>query len=352
MVYLEKHGPRTSAVLSKQSVQRVDAYFMNMVEHLPPIKGPSAADKVKDATRKMMEATKARLSSLKESFSKEEVEQDDEQGKIPVEHIELESTNEDSEILEGDEVAEVSDEVAEVSDEVEETTESEIQKEEETPEIEESDSKEEIDNLENEEQEPEDPKLAEFRILLSDAVDVMQFQSEKIKELQSSIEELENPTEENDSGKLVRPNSLGKDLNMTLNEGMTLIGISLLWLVALIGADKYVTNNGWMIGGVWPADLFTWGAGTGLWTFHILQRLHRARTLLSMPLGMRIQTSIGLALAAGTALMLTTEEFSTVTNIWAYGSIIALIVLFISGFGGAFSRAISRKFGKDDDSTP
>ena len=343
MVYLEKHGPRTSAVLSKQSVQRVCIYFMNMVEHLPPIKGPTAADKVKDATRRMMEATKARLSSLKESFSKEEVEeQEDEQGNIPVEHIEPESADEDSEILEVDEVSEV-------SDEVEENTESEIQNEEETPEIEESDSSEEIDELENEE--PEDPKLAEFRILLSDAVDVMQYQNERIKELQSSIEELEKPSEENDSGKLVRPNSLGKDLNMTLNEGMTLIGISLLWLVALIGADKYVTNNGWMIGGVWPADLFSWGAGAGLWSFHILHRLNRARTLLSMPLGMRIQTSIGVALAAGTALMLTTEEFSTVTNIWAYGSIIALIVLFISGFGGAFSRAYSRKFGKGDDST-
>ena len=338
MVYLEKHGPRTSTVLSKQSVQRVHIYFMNMVEHLPPIKGPSAADKVKDATRRMMEATKARLSSLKESFSKEEMEQEDEQGNIPVEHIEPKSTDEKSEVLEGDEVAEV-------SDEVEENAESEIQNEE-------SNSSEEINGLENEEQESEDPKLTEFRILLSDAVDVMQYQSEKIKELQSSIEELEKPSEENDSGKLVRPNSLGKDLNMTLNEGMTLIGISLLWLVALIGADKYVTNNGWMIGGAWPADLFTWGAGAGLWSFHILHRLHRARTLLSMPIGMRIQTSIGVALAAGTALMLTTEEFSTVTNIWAYGSIIALIVLFISGFGGAFSRAFSRKFGKGDDSTP
>jgi len=285
----------------------------------------------------MMEATKARLSSLKESFSKEEMEQEDEQGNIPVEHIEPESTDEESEIIEGDEVAEI-------SDEVEENAESEIQNEE-------SNSSEEINGLENEEQESEDPKLTEFRILLSDAVDVMQYQSEKIKELQSSIEELEKPSEENDSGKLVRPNSLGKDLNMTLNEGMTLIGISLLWLVALIGADKYVTNNGWMIGGAWPADLFTWGAGAGLWSFHILHRLHRARTLLSMPLGMRIQTSIGVALAAGTALMLTTEEFSTVTNIWAYGSIIALIVLFISGFGGAFSRAFSRKFGKGDDST-
>ena len=324
MVYLEKHGSRTSAVLSKQSVQRVHIYFMNMVEHLPPIKGPSAADKVKDATRRMMEATKARLSSLKESFSKEEeVEQEDEQGNIPVEHIKPESADEESE----------------------------IQNEEETPEIENSNSSEEIDDLENEEQESDDPKLAEFRILLSDAVDVMQYQSEKIKELQSSIEELEKPSEEKDSGKLVRPNSLGKDLNMTLNEGMTLIGISLLWLVALIGADKYITNNGWMIGAAWPADLFTWGAGAGLWSFHILHRLHRARTLLSMPLGMRIQTSIGVALAAGTALMLTTEEFSTVTNIWAYGSIIALIVLFISGFGGAFSRAFSRKFGKGDDST-
>lgn len=311
-----------------------------MVEHLPPIKGPSAADKVKDATRRMMEVTKARLSSLKESFSKDD-EQEDEQGEIPVEHIESDSVED--------------------LEKKEEKVEEEVDESNESPPIEEnlddeSDlSTDDEENSEPEEQESddfemEDPQIVEFRNLLSDAVDVMQYQSDKIKQLQSSINELENASENRKDEQIERPNSLGRDLNMTLNEGMTLMGISLLWLVALIGADKYVTNNEWMIGGVWPADLLTWSLGAGFWSQHILHRLNQAKTLLSMPLGMRIQTSIGVALAAGTALMLTAEEFSTVTNIWAYGSIIALIVLFISGFGGAFSRAFSRKFGNNKGS--
>jgi hypothetical protein len=72
--------------------------------------------------------------------------------------------------------------------------------------------------------------------------------------------------------------------------------------------------------------------------------LKKAKTILAMPLGMRIQTGIGVSLAVGTALMLSKEEFRTVTNIWAYGSIFALLVLFVSGFGGAFKRALVRRF--------
>jgi len=291
-----------------------------MVEHLPPIKGPSAADKVKDATRKMMESTKTRLTSLKSSvserFSKTDEDEDGPQGEIPVEHVENENTE------------------TETTDEVDTSEDEEV-----------------VEGDDESDQE----EIHELKILLSDAVDVMQFQSERIKELQNSIDTLQSTADnaiEREPKRTYgeRPETLGKDLNMTLNEGLTLMGISLLWLVALIGADQFVTQKAWMVGDVWPADLLTWSMGAGFWSFHILHRLHQAKTLLSMPVGMRIQTSIGVALAAGTALMLTAEEFGTVTNIWAYGSVFALLVLLVSGFGGAFSRAFSRRFSKGDRS--
>ena len=297
-----------------------------MVEHLPPIKGPSAADKVKDATRKMMDSTRSSLTSLKSSisdrFAKNEEQLDDPQGEIPVVHA------------------------------TDDSLKSEIPTEEQEEEEKQEEEKQE-EELDISKDSPID-EIQELKVLLSDAVDVMQYQSERIKELQSSVDNMELTSIDaiDNTSKEVhhdRPDTLGKDLNMTLNEGLTLMGISLLWLVALIGADQFVTLKGWMLGEVWPADLLTWSLGAGLWSFHILHRLHQAKTLLSMPMGMRIQTSIGVALAAGTALMLTAEEFGTVTNIWAYGSVFAFLVLLISGFGGAFSRAFSRRFGKKDD---
>jgi xanthine/uracil/vitamin C permease (AzgA family) len=75
--------------------------------------------------------------------------------------------------------------------------------------------------------------------------------------------------------------------------------------------------------------------------------LKKAKTILAMPLGMRIQTGIGVSLAVGAALMLSKEEFRTVTNVWAYGSIFALLVLLVSGFGGAFKRALARRFKRN-----
>lgn len=288
-----------------------------MVEHLPP--PPSAAEKMVKATKKMATSTKVKMASLREAlaekFTSDGKEEEEEQGVIPIEEP---STDEEN---------------------------SESQKAEQEQELDEAEDVEQNEEEIFEEREELQEEECELQALLVEASDMLRTQSRELDGLRSKLEALENA--QGDEKESDSKSSLGRDLHLTFNDGMTLMGISLLWLVALVGADRYLSAQSWMIGGSLPTDLVSWSIGSGLWSFHVLHQLKKAKTILAMPLGMRIQTGIGVSLAVGTALMLSKEEFRTVTNIWAYGSIFALLVLLVSGFGGAFKRALVRRFKRN-----
>jgi hypothetical protein len=277
------------------------------------------------ATKKMASSTKVKMASLREALAEKfaSEEKEDDQGVIPIEEPSTDEENSESQKAEQEQKQE---QELDESDEVEQNEE-EIQEEEE-------EHQEEGEELQEEE--------CELQALLVEASDMLRSQSRELDGLRSKLEILEQP--QGDGKEDDHQSSLGRDLHLTFTDGMTLMGISLLWLVALVGADQYLSAQTWMIGGSLPTDLVSWSIGSGLWSFHVLHQLKKAKTILAMPLGMRIQTGIGVSLAVGTALMLSKEEFRTVTNIWAYGSIFALLVLFVSGFGGAFKRALVRRF--------
>ena len=284
-----------------------------MVEHLPP--PPSAAEKMVKATKKMASSTKVKMASLREALAEKftsDGKEEEAQGDIPIEEPSTDEENSESQKVEQEQELDESEEVGQNEEE----------------------NSEEGEELQEEE--------CELQALLVEASDMLRTQSRELDGLRSKLGTLEQSQgdEKEDDPK----SSLGRDLHLTFTDGMTLMGISLLWLVALVGADQYLSAQTWMIGGSLPTDLVSWSIGSGLWSFHVLHQLKKAKTILAMPLGMRIQTGIGVSLAVGTALMLSKEEFRTVTNIWAYGSIFALLVLLVSGFGGAFKRALVRRF--------
>ena len=217
----------------------------------------------------------------------------------------------------------------------------------------EQEQEQELDEPEDVEQNEEE----DLQNLLQEAAELIKVQNDELFDLRAQIgmmefEKLSQPEiieNKTDKEKRIRPGSLGKDLHMTIGDGIKLMGVSLLWLVVLIGADKVVGIYGLMAGGVLPTDLLTWSIGSCLWCIHLLYILNKTETILSFGLGFRIQTSIAVGLAVGTAILLTRKETATVTNVWTYGSIFAFIVLLFSGFGGAFVRAYTRKFRPDSE---
>ncbi|MBT6972740.1 MAG: hypothetical protein HOA04_06520 [Euryarchaeota archaeon] len=289
-----------------------------MVEHLPP--PPSTAEKMVKATKKMASSTKVKMASLREALAEKfaSEEKEDDQGVIPIEEPSTDEENSESQKAEQEQKQE---QELDESDEVEQNEEEELQH------------------------------------LLQEAAELIKVQNDELFDLRARIgmmefEKLSQPEiieNKMDKEKRIRPSSLGKDLHMTIGDGIKLMGVSLLWLVVLIGADKVVGIYGLMAGGVLPTDLLTWSIGSCLWCLHLLYILNKTETILSFGLGFRIQTSIAVGLAVGTAILLTRKETATVTNVWTYGSVFAFIVLLFSGFGGAFVRAYTRKFRPDSE---
>lgn len=158
--------------------------------------------------------------------------------------------------------------------------------------------------------------------------------TQKLLETENSLEKLKILTSDLKSRKDKKPlqeQGLRESLGTSLSEIVMLLGFSVIWLSLLIGSTLYIESMNLVLGD-YSADLFVWSIGTMIWSLVLLQRLEAFRTILAMPLGMRIQTSIGIGLVTAMALLLTKEEFSAIGNVWGWTSTIALSALLLSGF--------------------
>ena len=158
--------------------------------------------------------------------------------------------------------------------------------------------------------------------------------TQKLLETENSLEKLKILTSDLKSRKDKKPvqeQGLRESLGTSLSEIVMLLGFSVIWLSLLIGSTLYIESMNLVVGD-YSADLFIWSIGTMIWSLVLLQRLEAFRTILAMPLGMRIQTSIGIGLVTAMALLLTKEEFAAIGNVWGWTSTIALSALLLSGF--------------------
>jgi len=158
--------------------------------------------------------------------------------------------------------------------------------------------------------------------------------TQKLLETENSLEKLKILTSDLKSRKDKTPlqeQGLRESLGTSLSEIVMLLGFSVIWLSLLIGSTLYIESMNLVLGD-YSADLFIWSIGTMIWSLVLLQRLEAFRTILAMPLGMRIQTSIGIGLVTAMALLLTKEEFAAIGNVWGWTSTIALSALLLSGF--------------------
>ena len=139
--------------------------------------------------------------------------------------------------------------------------------------------------------------------------------------------------------------TLSVELSRSFNEILQALGVSVLFAAIIAGFDYYLKDNPANFGPI-SAELLIWPVGTGVWSYYILHRLAKSRTFLSMPLGMRLQTSVGVGLATELAMLLSSETVA-ITNIWGWTGIVALTAMLLSGlvrgFAGSFGRLIYRE---------
>lgn len=115
-----------------------------------------------------------------------------------------------------------------------------------------------------------------------------------------------------------------------MREVIHLLGASLVWIVVLFGIDKYLSDNAVLIVDSYPAEIPIWGIGALTWSYYLLQRLGKSSKALQLPKLLMFQTSIAVGITTTFGLMVNDETMTTVSNVWIWGTVIAVGLLFAS----------------------
>ena len=131
--------------------------------------------------------------------------------------------------------------------------------------------------------------------------------------------------------------------NQVMGEMLHILGASLLWVVALVGMDQFVTEKQLMLTTAYSADLVLWSVGSFSWVMYLLHRLGESG--LKMPLLIRVQASLAVGITTLMGLMLNDDEMSTVSNVWTWGTVLAIALLLGSSMLATAWRSTKKLVG-------
>ena len=131
-----------------------------------------------------------------------------------------------------------------------------------------------------------------------------------------------------------------------MGEMLHILGASLLWIVALVGMDQFATEKQLMLTSAYPADLLIWSVGSFSWVMYLLHRLGKSG--LKMPLLIRVQASLAVGITTLMGLMLNGDSMSTVSNVWTWGTILAIALLLGSSMLATAWRSTKKLVGIRD----
>jgi len=112
-----------------------------------------------------------------------------------------------------------------------------------------------------------------------------------------------------------------------MSEVIHLLGASLIWIVALFGVDKYISERDLMILESYPAEIPIWGIGATTWSLYLLYRIGKKSPTLMLPGLLRFQASLAVGITTTLGIMINDDSTSTVSSVWTWGTIIAIGLL-------------------------
>ena len=110
-----------------------------------------------------------------------------------------------------------------------------------------------------------------------------------------------------------------------IGEMLHILGASLLWIVALIGLDRFVAERELMLTSAYSFDLLLWSLGSFSWVMYLFFRLGKSR--IKIPILFRFQASFAVGITTIIGLMMNDDSMSTVSNVWTWGTILAIALL-------------------------
>ena len=201
----------------------------------------------------------------------------------------------------------------------------------------------------------EDEKLeivAEQNESMISIVEEMQRLSERLDAVERRFRNL-GANNEKKAGKIskVAETTPSKEIEPSpvMREVIHLLGASLVWIVVLFGIDKYLSDNAVLLLDSYPAEIPIWGVGAMTWSYYLLRRLGNSSKALQLPKLLMFQTAIAVGITTTFGLMVNDETMTTVSNVWIWGTVIAVGLLFASSLIASAFSSTKRLVGLKGD---
>ena len=153
---------------------------------------------------------------------------------------------------------------------------------------------------------------------LSERVDSLEKKNRNLMASDKKINKKSKKTERSENEDSTSP---------VMSEVIHLLGASLIWIIALFGADKYITERGLMILESYPAEIPLWGIGATTWSLYLLYRIGKKSPTLMLSRLLRFQASLAVGITTTIGIMINDDSTSTVSSVWTWGTIIAIGLL-------------------------
>ena len=108
-----------------------------------------------------------------------------------------------------------------------------------------------------------------------------------------------------------------------LIEVLNIMGASLLLLVSLFTADKYLKDTEILLFNTYQPSIILWTIGIFSWSIFLFYRMSRVGTVLTVPTLYRVQISLAIAMAAMMGMLLSEESLSTISSAWVWTTVLA-----------------------------
>lgn len=175
---------------------------------------------------------------------------------------------------------------------------------------------------------------AEQNDTMINIVEEMQRLSERLDSLEKRIRIVSTSQNKLSSGEKEQPDfesdSTVVSTSPVMSEVIHLLGASLLWIVALFGVDKLISDREILIMNSYPAEIPVWAIGAATWSLYLLHRLGKSSRVLKLPKLLTFQTSAAVGITTALGLMVYDETMTTISNVWIWGTIVAIGLLLAS----------------------
>jgi len=194
---------------------------------------------------------------------------------------------------------------------------------------------------------------AEQNDTMINIVEEMQRLSERIDSLEKRIRIVSNSQHKSSTLKEERTvpsaESTTVSTSPVMSEVIHLLGASLLWIVALFGIDKVISDREILIMDSYPAEIPVWAIGAMAWSLYLSYRLGKSSKALRLPKLLRFQTSAAVGITTALGLMVYDETMTTISNVWIWGTIVAIGLLLASSMIASVWSSTKKLVGITND---